>query len=95
LIALGLTPGAEVSVLQNRGRGPLIVEAHGARIALGRRQADRVTVDLGLVPSRPAAATIAAATQCEETEIASDKAGLAEIASEEVPVEAMNSAAGK
>jgi Fe2+ transport system protein FeoA len=50
LIALGLTPGAEVCVLQNRGRGPLIVEAHGARIALGRRQADRVTIDLGLVP---------------------------------------------
>mgnify|MGYP001770278464 CR=1 FL=1 len=46
LIALGLTPGAEVRVLQNRGRGPLIVEAHGARIALGRRQADRVAVEL-------------------------------------------------
>jgi len=46
LIALGLTPGAEVRVLQNRGRGPLIVEAHGARIALGRRQADRVTVEM-------------------------------------------------
>ena len=46
LIALGLTPGAEVCVLQNRGRGPLIVEAHGARIALGRKQADRVSIDL-------------------------------------------------
>lgn len=45
LIALGLTPGAEVRVLQNRGRGPLIVEAHGARIALGRKQADRVAIE--------------------------------------------------
>ncbi len=46
LIALGLTPGADVWVLQNRRRGPLIVEAHGARIALGRRQADRVLVEV-------------------------------------------------
>lgn len=44
LIALGLNPGAEVRVLQNRGRGPLIVECHGARLALGRRQAERVAV---------------------------------------------------
>lgn len=45
LCALGLNPGAEVHVLQNRGSGPLIVEVHGARLALGRRQADRVTVE--------------------------------------------------
>ena len=46
LIALGLTPGAEVRVLQNRGRGPLIVEVHGARLALGRGQAARVAVEM-------------------------------------------------
>ena len=46
LCALGLTPGSEVCVLQNRGSGPLIVEVHGARLALGRGQADRVTVEL-------------------------------------------------
>jgi ferrous iron transport protein A len=45
LCALGLTPGAEVCVLQNRGRGPLLVEVHGARLALGRGQADRVAVE--------------------------------------------------
>ena len=45
LCALGLNPGAEVHVLQNRGSGPLIVEVHGARLALGRRQADRVAVE--------------------------------------------------
>jgi ferrous iron transport protein A len=46
LIALGLTPGAEVRVLQNRSHGPLIVEVHGARLALGRGQAARVAVEL-------------------------------------------------
>jgi ferrous iron transport protein A len=46
LIALGLTPGAEVRVLQNRGHGPLIVEVHGARLALGRGQAARVMVEV-------------------------------------------------
>jgi ferrous iron transport protein A len=45
MVALGLTPGAEVWVLQNRGSGPLIVEVHGARLAIGRGQADRVAVD--------------------------------------------------
>jgi Fe2+ transport system protein FeoA len=45
LVALGLNPGAEVYVLQNRGHGPLIVEVHGARLALGRGQADRVAVE--------------------------------------------------
>lgn len=50
LIALGLTPGSEVRILQNRRRGPLIIEAHGARIALGRRQADRVLVGVEKEP---------------------------------------------
>ncbi|MGB9880946.1 MAG: FeoA family protein [Anaerolineae bacterium] len=45
LVALGLTPGTEVVVAQNRGHGPLIVEAHGARLALGRGQAARVLVE--------------------------------------------------
>jgi Fe2+ transport system protein FeoA len=44
LISMGLTAGAEVKVLQNRRRGPLIVEVHGVRLALGRMQAARVTV---------------------------------------------------
>ncbi len=53
LIALGLIPGAEVHVLQNRGRGAIIVEVHGARLALGRGQAERVAVDpaAGPVPA--------------------------------------------
>jgi Fe2+ transport system protein FeoA len=54
LIALGLTSGAEVCVLQNRGRGALIVEVHGARLALGRGQAERVTVEPKPSPPTPA-----------------------------------------
>lgn len=45
LISLGLTPGAEVHMLQNRGRGAVILEVHGARLALGRGQAERVDVE--------------------------------------------------
>jgi len=41
----GLNPGSEIQNLQNWGRGPLIVEVHGARLALGRGQAARVVVE--------------------------------------------------
>jgi ferrous iron transport protein A len=44
LISLGLAPGAEVHMLQNRGRGAIILEVHGARLALGRGQAERVEI---------------------------------------------------
>jgi ferrous iron transport protein A len=60
LIALGLTPGAEIRVLQNRGRGPVLVEVHGARLAIGPGQAARVGVD-PLEDDRPAAAASSSA----------------------------------
>jgi ferrous iron transport protein A len=44
MATLGFTPGAEVSVVQNFGRGPLIALVRGARIALGRGEAGRVRV---------------------------------------------------
>lgn len=44
MTALGFTPGAEVEVLQNRGRGPLIVRVRSTRIALGRGEAGGVWV---------------------------------------------------
>lgn len=44
LAALGLTPGGEVTVLQNFGHGPLIVLARNTRIALGRGEAIKVQV---------------------------------------------------
>jgi ferrous iron transport protein A len=41
---LGFTPGATLKVLQNRGRGPVLVSVRGAFVALGRAEAARVTV---------------------------------------------------
>lgn len=42
--ALGFTPGSTVRVVQNYGRGPLLVEVHGATVALGRGEARAVQV---------------------------------------------------
>ena len=39
LAALGFVPGMRVSMIQNRGRGPLIVSVINTRVALGRREA--------------------------------------------------------
>jgi ferrous iron transport protein A len=44
MTALGFTPGAEVTVIQNFGRGPLIAQVRGARIALGRGEAGKVYI---------------------------------------------------
>jgi ferrous iron transport protein A len=44
MTSLGFTPGAEVTVMQNYGRGPLIARVRGARIALGRGEAGRIRV---------------------------------------------------
>jgi Fe2+ transport system protein FeoA len=44
MASLGFTPGAEVRVLQNFGRGPIIARVRDARIALGRGEAGRVYV---------------------------------------------------
>ena len=45
LVSLGFTPGAEVSMSQNYGRGPLIVTVRGTRIALGRLEAANIFVE--------------------------------------------------
>jgi Fe2+ transport system protein FeoA len=44
LVSLGLTPGAEVSMAQNYGRGPLIVTVRGTYVALGRIEAAKILV---------------------------------------------------
>jgi len=44
LAALGFTPGAEVTMMQNFGRGPLIVFVRNTRVALGRGEAAKVKV---------------------------------------------------
>jgi ferrous iron transport protein A len=44
MTSLGLTPGANIEVLQNYGRGPLIVNVRGTHVALGRGEAKRLWV---------------------------------------------------
>jgi ferrous iron transport protein A len=44
LAALGIVPGTLVTVLSNAGGGPVIIEARGGRLALGRGQAARIIV---------------------------------------------------
>ncbi len=44
LATLGFTPGAQVSMTQNFGRGPLIVTVRGTRVALGRGEAAQIFV---------------------------------------------------
>ncbi len=44
LVSLGFTPGALVDIVQNRGRGPLIVRVRDCCVALGRGEAEKVLV---------------------------------------------------
>lgn len=44
MAALGFTPGAEVTMVQNFGHGPVIVAVRGTRIALGRGEAGKVHI---------------------------------------------------
>jgi len=44
LAALGFTRDAEVAMVQNFGRGPLIVTVRDTRIALGRGEAGKIQV---------------------------------------------------
>lgn len=44
LAALGFTLGAEVTMMQNFGHGPLIVLVRDTRVALGRGEAAKVLV---------------------------------------------------
>ncbi len=47
LSSLGFTPGVEITMTQNFGNGPLIVSLRGARVALGRREAQKILVQRG------------------------------------------------
>jgi len=46
LATLGFTPGAQLTMVQNFGHGPLIVTIRDARIALGRGEASKVRVTI-------------------------------------------------
>lgn len=43
LTALGLTPGIEISIIQDSG-GPLLISVRDSRIALGRGMAQKIMV---------------------------------------------------
>ena len=45
LLSLGFTPGIEISMMQNYGRGPLVVNVRGTRVALGRNEALGILVN--------------------------------------------------
>jgi ferrous iron transport protein A len=44
LAILGFIPGQTIDMVQNFGRGPLIVSVRGTRIALGRGEAKKIVV---------------------------------------------------
>jgi ferrous iron transport protein A len=44
LTSLGFTPGVEITMAQNSGKGPLIVSLRGTRVALGRLEAQKILV---------------------------------------------------
>lgn len=44
LTSLGFTPGAEITMTQNYGHGPLIVSVRGGSVALGRGEAQKILV---------------------------------------------------
>ncbi|HEY58950.1 MAG TPA: ferrous iron transport protein A [Anaerolineae bacterium] len=46
LATFGFVPGAEVHVWHNMGVGPIIVQVHGTRVALGRGEAARIFVEV-------------------------------------------------
>jgi ferrous iron transport protein A len=46
LAGMGITVGSTVRVLQNTGRGPLLVHARDTRLAIGRGEAMRVLVQI-------------------------------------------------
>ena len=43
-LALGCTPGTEVKMVRNSGRGPVIISVRDTRVALGRGEADKLQV---------------------------------------------------
>lgn len=44
LAAMGFTPGVVITVLRTSDHGPLLVSLRGARVALGRQEADLIQI---------------------------------------------------
>jgi ferrous iron transport protein A len=56
LATLGFTPGTELTMVQNYGWGPLIVQVRDTRIALGRGEARKIHVTHAAPPPQPSEA---------------------------------------
>jgi ferrous iron transport protein A len=50
LSALGFTIGAEVTIVQNYGRGPVVVTVCDTHVALGRGEAQKLLVEVTPAP---------------------------------------------
>lgn len=46
MVALGFTPGVNLTIVQNHGHGPILIDVRGTRVALGRGEAHKVLVEL-------------------------------------------------
>ena len=46
MLSMGFSPGCEVAVQQNFGRGPMIVCVRETRVALGRGESEKIIVQL-------------------------------------------------
>ena len=44
-LALGFTPGTEISVISNAGRGPLLIAVRESRMTLGCGMAEKILVE--------------------------------------------------
>lgn len=46
LYDMGMTPGTPVSMINSSGRGPVILDVRGSRLALGRGIIEKINVEL-------------------------------------------------
>jgi len=46
LYEMGLTPGTEVVIISNTGRGPLLISTRGITLAIGRGVARKILVEV-------------------------------------------------
>jgi ferrous iron transport protein A len=46
VVAMGVTIGAEIAIIRNSGRGPIIIDVRDTRLALGRGEATRIEVEV-------------------------------------------------
>jgi ferrous iron transport protein A len=51
--SMGFTEGAEVRMVRNQSRGPVIVEVRGSQVALGRGEASKIWVERADTPKKP------------------------------------------